>query len=271
MNSDFIFTFVARFEQKFITKILKGGDLLEHTFIHIQGIGSKTEQRLWTSGIQTWHQFLKYDQTIFSPARDALIRRELKASLVHLEDIRFFRDRLPSAEIWRVFDAFKDRAVYLDIETSGGFQDLDEITVIGLYDGHVVQSFVSGINLDQFEVAIAPYELAITFNGSRFDLPFIRRSFRHITLPPAHIDLCFFLKRLGYKGGLKAIEKQFGIMRGPEIEGMDGYDAVKLWKAYQWGDQNSLNRLIQYNTADILNLEPLMQRGYQEMKDRLYL
>lgn len=243
--------------------------MLEHTFIHIQGIGLKTEQRLWRRGILTWHQFLRCGRNIFSPARDQLVRQELEASIVHWEDIRFFQYRLPSAEIWRVFPAFKEKAVYLDIETSGCYLGTDEITVIGLYDGHKVRSFVNGINLEQFETAVAPYDLVITFNGSRFDLPFIRRWFRHITLPPAHIDLCFFLKRLGYKGGLKGIEKQFGIIRDPEIEGMDGYDAVMLWRAYQWGDGNSLERLIQYNTADIVNLKPLMEMGYEQMKSRL--
>ena len=42
-----------------------------------------------------------------------------------------------------------------------------------------------------------------------------------------------------------------------------------LWKAYQWGDPEALDRLIQYNTADIVNLKPLMEMGYREMKARL--
>jgi uncharacterized protein YprB with RNaseH-like and TPR domain len=50
---------------------------------------------------------------------------------------------------------------------------------------------------------------------------------------------------------------------------MNGYDAVILWKAYQRGDQSALERLIQYNTADIVHLKPLMERGYDEMKKRL--
>ena len=50
---------------------------------------------------------------------------------------------------------------------------------------------------------------------------------------------------------------------------MDGYEAVLLWKAYQWGDKSALNRLIKYNTADIVNLKPLMEEGYEEMKTQL--
>jgi uncharacterized protein YprB with RNaseH-like and TPR domain len=171
--------------------------------------------------------------------------------------------------MWRFFDAFKEKTVYLDIETSGGYQGIDEITVIGLFDGNEVRTFINGIDLDEFEIAIDLYDLVVTFNGTCFDLPFIRRWFPNISLPPAHIDLRFLLKKLGYKGGLKKIEMELGLVRGAEIEGMDGYEAVMLWKAYQWGDRAALDTLIEYNTADIVNLKPLMEMGYREMKNRL--
>ncbi len=239
--------------------------MLEHTFIHIQGIGPKTEQRLWKKGIRTWHHFLRYGETIFSSLRDQIVAKELKASIEHRNDVGFFKDRLSSGEMWRIFGAFQDRTVYLDIETSGGFQGVDEITVIGLYDGHCARTFVNGINLDEFEIGISGYDIVVTFNGTTFDLPFIRRWFPNISLPPAHIDLRFLLKRLGYAGGLKKIEKKLAISRAPEVDGMDGYEAVMLWKAYQWGDHAALDRLVQYNTADIVNLKPLMEMGYEQM------
>jgi len=197
------------------------------------------------------------------------VRDNLEAALENKDNIRFFLDRLSPADLWRLFDRFKDRAVYLDIETSGLQRGVDEITVIGLYDGKKVKTFVNGINLAEFELEIATYGLVITFNGSQFDLPFIRRQFPNISLPAAHIDLRFFLKRLGYSGGLKAIEKSFGLSRDSAIDGIDGYEAVLLWRAYQWGDESALDRLIQYNTADIVHLKPLMERGYQEMKKQL--
>ena len=243
--------------------------MLEHTFIHIPGIGPKTERHLWRHGILTWKHFLSNRKTPLSPARDTFIRQNLEASVENKDNIRFFLDRLSSADLWRVFDRFKDKAVYLDIETSGLYQGVDEITVIGLYDGKTVKTFVKGINLHEFESKIAPYELIITFNGSQFDLPFIRRQFQNISLPPAHIDLRFFLRRLGYKGGLKAIEKSFGLSRASAINGMDGYEAVLLWRAYQWGDESALDRLILYNTADIVHLKPLMERGYRQIKTQL--
>jgi len=243
--------------------------LLEHTFIHIPGVGPKTERLLWKRGILTWEDFLAHKNPILSPDRDAVIRRELEISLENRKEILFFANRLSPSDLWRVFESFKEDAVFLDIETSGGYQGLDEITLIGLFDGRKVQTFVNGRNLDDFEQAIASYPLVITFNGSCFDLPYLRRWFRHISLPPAHIDLRFLLKKLGLRGGLKAIEKQVGLSRDPSVEGMNGFDAVLLWKAYQWGDQTALERLILYNTMDIVQLKPLMELSAREMKKRL--
>jgi uncharacterized protein YprB with RNaseH-like and TPR domain len=247
-----------------------GKTLLEHTFIHIPGIGPKTERRLWESGILTWKGFLAQEKgTPFSSHRHAYVKRHVEASIENRDNIHFFQERLSSTNMWRVFERFKDRAVYLDIETSGGGQDPDEITVIGLYDGLSVQTFVNGMNLDGFELAVAEHDLVITFNGSQFDLPMIRRHFPHIAIPPAHIDLRFLLKRLGYSGGLKMIEKASGLARDRNIDGMNGYEAVMLWQAYRRGDHRALERLIQYNTADIVNLKPLMEKGYQEAKEQL--
>jgi uncharacterized protein len=244
--------------------------LLDHTFIHIPGIGPKIERKLWARGVRTWTDFLNHGKTIFSRDRDALIRKEIENSMVHQGDLLFFVDRLPQAEHWRIFEPFQEEAVYLDIETSGGYQGLDEITVIGLYDGHNVRTFVNGINLEAFEEAISSCKLVITFNGSCFDLPYIRRWFRHIDLPKAHIDLRFVLRKIGLRGGLKAIEKKVGLFRDSEVEGLNGFDAVLLWKDYQWGDTSALERLILYNTMDIVHLKPLMEIGVREMKKKLF-
>lgn len=244
--------------------------MLEHTFIHIPGIGPKTEQSLWHRGITTWEEFLEAKRPLLSPGKDKIARQVLETSIAHRQDAKFFQDLLPTREIWRIFEAFRERAAYLDIETSGGQQGIHEITIIGLYDGTEVQTFVSGKDLEAFEPAISAYDLLITFNGTTFDLPFIRRTFPGISLPPAHIDLRFLLNRLGYRGGLKKIEKNLGIERDASIDGLSGYDAVLLWNAYEWGDMEALARLIEYNRADIVNLEPLMEVAFTSMKSKLF-
>ncbi len=243
--------------------------MLKHTFLHIAGIGPKTERLLWKQGILTWEAFLNRAKPILSPARDEQIHRELDLSLQSQDNMNFFLNRLPQSEHWRMYESFKEQAVFVDIETSGGYLGMDEITVIGLYDGRKVQTFVNGRNLDDFEQAVMNYSVVITFNGSCFDLPYLKQRFKHISLPPAHIDLRFLLKKLGLRGGLKAIERQMGLVRDPSVEGLNGFDAVQLWKAYQWGDQSALDRLITYNTMDIVHLKPLMELSAGEMKRRL--
>jgi hypothetical protein len=245
--------------------------MLEHTFIHIPGIGPKTEQWLWHQGITTWVAFLAAKTPLFPPGKEKIARAVLEASIVHQRDAGFFHDLLPAREMWRLFGAFREKAVYLDIETNGGQQGIHEITIIGIFDGTQVRTFVSGRDLEAFEMAIADYDLIITFNGTTFDLPFVRRAFPGISLPPAHIDLRFVLNRLGYRGGLKKIEKGLGIQRAPSIEGLSGFDAVRLWNTYEYeGDMNALERLIQYNRADIVNLEPLMELAFAAMKKKLF-
>jgi uncharacterized protein YprB with RNaseH-like and TPR domain len=198
------------------------------------------------------------------------VRDELRRSLANRSRIDYFSDRLSGPESWRLFDDFRHRAAYLDIETSGGYEGIDEITVIGLFDGCRVQTFVQGVNLESFEIAVAEYDLLITFNGACFDLPVIRSHFPGITLPAGHIDLRFVLRRLGLKGGLKRIEKETGLEREEGIDGLEGQDAVLLWAAYrETGDARHLNRLVRYNTADIVNLEPLMEMGAATLKRQL--
>ena len=82
-----------------------------------------------------------------------------------------------------------------------------------------------------------------------------------IDFPQIHFDICFLLKPLGYKGGLKQIEKQFGIER--DAEGIDGSMAVRLWSQYlQTKDPRYLNTLRAYNSEDVVNLEFLLATAY---------
>lgn len=243
--------------------------MLRHTFIHIPGIGVKTERRLWESGILTWDEFLDHKNTIFSAKKDEYIKNELKKSIQCIDNIEYFSSRLPSNQLWRLYQEYKQSVVFLDIETTGGLDGTDEITIIGLYDGIRVYTFINGVNLENFEDLIGNYKMVVTFNGSSFDIPYIKRRFRGISLPPVHIDLRHLMKRAGFRGGLKSIEKQMGIIRSERINRMNGYDAVRLWYYYQMGDKSALDILIEYNTADIVNLKPICETGYMILKKRL--
>ena len=239
--------------------------MLQNTFSHIPGIGEKTEQNIWASNILEWDDLENAEEAeLPSAVRNKLpiMRPILKESRQHLRDNpRYFEKQLPAKLHWRLFPHFRGDTVYLDIETTG-LDDHDEITTIALYDGREIQYFVSGDNLDKFPERIRPYKVLVTYNGKSFDLPFIERFFGISLKEKAHIDLRHILNSLGFKGGLKRCEKALGIDRG-EVDGIDGYFAVLLWKEYrETGDPRALETLLAYNIEDVVNLEILMVIAY---------
>ena len=244
--------------------------MLKRTFVHLPGVGLKTEVHLWRRGFATWEDLLAADRLPgLSTARLALFQALLRDSLACLDQPDYFAARLPSAEHWRLFRHFRSRTAYLDIETAGaGWPDLT-VTVIGMYDGGVFRQFVLGQNLRDFPAALSGVEVLVTFNGSQFDLPVLRAAFPGLRLPPVHLDLRFILARLGFRGGLKRIETRFGIQRSPEVAGLNGYDAVLLWERSQRGDLGARQLLLHYNRDDVLNLETLMERAFELGKKQL--
>lgn len=240
--------------------------MLKHTFCHIQGIGPKTEMRLWEAGIHDWHSFLSRRTPYFRSGKDNAVAEEIEASMKALEARRadYFHGRLQSADQWRVFPDFEDGIAYIDIETTGLEQKNCIITTIALYDGANIRTYVNGDNLGCFIDDIFRYELLVTYNGRCFDVPFIE-SFFSVKLPHAHIDLRYVLSRLGFRGGLKRIERHLGISRN-ELEGIDGYFAVLLWWEYKNNNNpNALETLLAYNVEDVVNLEILMHYAYSRM------
>ena len=246
--------------------------MLTSTFIHGQGIGEKTERRIWESGGRDWDTFLsRHSELPLSNKQRAILLPLIEQSRKRLQeaDSAFFAQTLPSREHWRAYPEFRSSIAFIDIETTGmGFESA--ITVIGLYDGKEVKSFIKGFNLGEFEDEIAKYDLLVTFFGSGFDLPHIRHKFPNLKLDGLHIDLCHLLHRLGLSGGLKSIEKKLGINRAQETAGLDGWDAVRLWHEWEYGSRAALDLLIAYNREDIVNLATLVEYGYKEMRKRCF-
>jgi len=235
--------------------------MLSHSFIHLPGIGAKTEQNLWKSGVHQWQQWQKKPSVKLPNSSLSQLTSLLQLSKEELKKgPEFFSKRLPANEQWRLFSHFRNRIAYLDIESTGLGLDA-EITTVALYDGHRVHCYINGQNLDDLERDIWNYEILVTYNGKGFDVPMIERHFR-TNLSHAHIDLRFILARLGFKGGLKGCEKQLGIQRGT-LDGIDGYFAVLLWRDYiDNGNEKALETLLAYNIEDTVNLECLLIEAY---------
>lgn len=241
--------------------------MLTRTFVHIPGIGPVTERRLWQRGVLSWHDFMCAPASAgLSAAATEKLSRAVAASLKHLEDgnHRYFASALASREHWRAYPEFSHRVAYLDIETTG-MAEHDSVTMVGVYDGSDVRIYTKGEDLQDFADDIGDYGLLVSFFGSCFDLPFLRRRFPGLRFDQLHIDLCHVLRRLGLKGGLKNIERQLNIPRSPETEGLSGWDAVRLWREWERGSSEALELLKAYNREDIVNLETLMHYAYEHM------
>jgi hypothetical protein len=205
-----------------------------------------------------------------SPKRHQILAHELDVSQKRLEtgDAAYFWANLPRPETWRVFSSFVHSTAYVDIETTGGWGGLEHITTIAAYDHNRVHTFVHGQNLEQAADILARPQLLVTYNGSCFDLPCLKREMG-IPAPAAHIDLRFLLAGLGFCGGLKGCERQLGLDRG-ELDGFDGYMAVILWHLYTTRqDSRYLTTLLRYNCEDVINLELLMVEAWNRKTGHL--
>jgi uncharacterized protein len=154
---------------------------------------------------------------------------------------------------------------YLDIETTGLSFTYDIITVIGIYlcnakQDQLVQFYGDQVTVTNLKEALIDVGTIYTYNGSRFDLPFID-SFLGINLETdfAHCDLMYDCWTCNLKGGFKAVEKQLQIPR--QTEGVTGFDAVRLWSKYRESyDEEALDLLLRYNKEDVVNLKELRTR-----------
>jgi len=144
---------------------------------------------------------------------------------------------------------------YLDIETTFNGQ----VSLVGIYVPERGMVQLSGHQVTDVNVARALEGVGtvVTFNGTSFDLPVIRREVGiDIRDMAEHRDLLAACRRRGIKGGLKRVELLFGIERTADV--VDGIYAPRLW--YQWetyGDEKALARLLAYNREDCVNLEIL--------------
>jgi len=154
---------------------------------------------------------------------------------------------------------------YLDIETTGLSRFYDYITVIGIYlcnssQDKLIQLVGEQVTTDNLLKTLEGVNTIYTYNGSRFDLPFIDVSLEtNLAAEFHHHDLMYDCWRNYLYGGFKAVEQQLGIPR--QLKGIGGFEAVLLWWRYHnHGDQNALALLLQYNREDVVNLKALRER-----------
>ena len=232
---------------------------IENSFIPVEGVGEATERRLWERGVTTWDAF--------DPAVDVRgvgsttadrIETFIADARAHLDDgdATYFDRTFPSRERWRIYEDFREETCFFDIETTGLDEHRDRVTTVSFHRADETRTLVAGRDLtaDRLHEEFANASLLATFNGARFDVPFLETSFG-LNVDTPHLDLMYPCKRLGLSGGLKPIERRLGIERDrPDVSGRD---AVRLWHEYECGDESSLETLVSYNREDAVNLRAL--------------
>jgi len=176
-------------------------------------------------------------------------------------DLDFFARALPQTEHWRLLPQVIEDAAFLDIEAAG-----EKVTVAGVLDRDGLASFRE--DLPGFRERSRGWRALVTFNGTAFDLPILRRVLPLWEPPAVHVDLCHVYRRLRQKGGLKEVEANAGFFRPPHLAVLSGADAVALWRAQVQGDPAALRRLVEYNLYDVFHLRPLAELGYNRLLQR---
>ena len=238
---------------------------LENSFIAASGVGTKTERKLWRQGVTHWDEF---EAGLLGPKTTENVRAFIDAARDSLDagDAGFFGDALPSDQFWRAYENFADDACFFDIETTGLDSSRHDVTTVSLHRGGDTRTYVQGEDLtaDALREEFAESSMLVSFNGKRFDQPFLEDSLDlDVTTP--HLDLLYACKQVGLSGGLKNVEKDVGIDRADGD--VDGREAVRLWHRYDRNeDDAALDRLVKYNREDAENLKDLLEHVHGRLR-----
>ena len=243
---------------------------IENSFILAPGVGEKTEQKLWKKGVTHWDH-VENTNSISSRKQEKISNFVGKARKnLEVENSVFFQNNLPNKSLWRLYRNFEKKACFFDIETTGLDKKKNKVTTVSFHRDGESRTLIQGQDLtkERLEEEMFESKILVSFNGKRFDQPFLEQNFNmDINVP--HIDLMYLFKRIGYSGGLKKIEKQLNVDR--ELEDIDGREAVRLWKRYENnGNEEALDKLVKYNQYDARNLQSLLEIVHERLTGEVF-
>ena len=246
--------------------------MIKNSFIFLDGIGTKKEQNIWNQGIICWDDFIKSERVkgVSRHIKGYYDRKLMNASNKLTDnEVGWIKRNMPQNQCWRLYNYFKDEVVFLDIETTG-LSRYDQILMVGMYDGNETKILLKNANLEPqyLKDYLKQFKLIVTFNGASFDIPFLERKYPGVIPEIPHMDLMHVCSSMGYKGGLKNIEKLFNIHRKEVITDLDGGDVYRLWKMGMH-DEYYLNLLIEYNEEDVINLKKLADLVVKQMEYKI--
>jgi len=238
---------------------------VENSFVGAEGIGETIERRLWTQGVTHWTEFGQ-DCKGVGPTRAERIESFIEGGRRALDagDVSYFEQSFPTGSRWRLYESFREQACFFDIETTGLDKRASVVTTVSVHQDGQTRTLVRGDDLtrDDLVDAFEDAGLLVTFNGARFDIPFLEYNF-DLDLDLPHIDLMPTCRKVGLSGGLSQIETDLGI--GRQLPDVDGREAVRLWHEHERGVDGALERLIGYNQEDTENMLPVLESVVEEL------
>ena len=240
--------------------------MIQESFVFLEKCSIARENSFWKQGIKDWREFLARDKvTGIAAAKKEFYNRKIREAQQALseENAAYFVGKLPAKEMWRLYQYFKEDCCFLDIETDSH----GRVAVVGISNYYNTNTFVKGFNLEKtvLEKELVKYKLLVTFNGSAFDLPKLKKQLQ-VDVKMPHIDLKPLCVKLNLKGGLKEVEKMLNLKRPAHLYG----NPVELWKAFHAsGDREYLELLIGYNKEDVENLKGIMDVVYKRMREKI--
>lgn len=224
-------------------------------FEHCPGIGPGRVRSLHQAGFHTWGDCIhrQHDLPLKGNLKQHFIEF-LHQSQDHLnnDDLVWLITHFPQRHHWRILKRYFHKAVFFDIETTGLSSYDNIVTVAAALENNKLEIFTEGYNLADFLEYIDSRELVVSFNGKCFDIPFLERVFHIPGFTVPHIDLRWVAWHAGFKGGLKVIEREMGIIRPGHLLDVDGFEALNLYWQWHAGDEDSGYQLVQYCAADVI-------------------
>lgn len=162
--------------------------------------------------------------------------------------------------------AHPDKILFLDIETTGLSRVYDYVTLVGCELDGKYYHYKQGDDISLITKLFKESYAIVTFNGTLFDIKFLKHHFPELVFPEHHIDLRYLMRRVGYTGGQKRIEVELGLTRQEALKGMTGYEAVVLWHEYRRGSLDAFKKLVEYNHADIQGMKYMLEVALRHEK-----
>lgn len=231
--------------------------MIKNTFVFLKRISYEGEKKFWKKGIKTWEDFLNCKKIAgISNERKKMYDSRIRIMQNYLQNKNYEKilEAIPKRFHYRMYNELNENAIYLDIETYA-YNRGKQITLAGLSDG--MGTRILSPSRTGWEQVInkisSPKNIIITYNGSVHDIPTIEKQSGK-KLQSFILDLRFLLSELGFSGGLKEAEYDFGIAREKAAIRKSG-EPLKLWKLYlATHDEHFLELLQKYLEQDVESL-----------------